>query len=80
MGAPAAGTGVEGAAAAAARQGLEATVDGARASLTGALDQAVTGMVPVGAALSLAPDPALPAALRLRAGELKPFARTGATS
>ncbi len=76
----AAATGVEGAAAAAARQGLEATVDGARASLTGALDQAVTGMVPVGAALSLAPDPALPAALRLRAGELKPFARTGATS
>lgn len=69
-------TGVDGAAAAAAHQGLEATVAQARAGLVDALTRAMASVVPAGAALSLAPDPALSAALRLRAGELKPFART----
>lgn len=74
----AAAAGVDGARAAAERLGLGPAVVGARRALSEALVETLERAIPAGAALALAPDPALAAALRLRAGELAPFTRYGA--
>ena len=50
-----------------------------KTSLTQALGGALAVLLPEGAAASLAPDPSLAAALRLRASELAPFAQPGGT-
>ncbi|WP_366180168.1 GTPase [Actinomyces timonensis] len=76
----AAAAGVEGSRAATDRLRLDDAVNSARASLTATLDAALARVAPPGTALSLAPDPALAAALRLRSGELTPFTRPGATA
>ncbi|VEG30148.1 GTPase domain-containing protein [Actinomyces howellii] len=75
----AAAAGIEGARASAERLGLGPAAQEARRALSEEMSQALAQMVPTGAAASLAPDPALAAALRLRAGELAPFTRYGAT-
>ncbi|RRD29747.1 GTPase domain-containing protein [Actinomyces bowdenii] len=72
--------GVEGAVSAARRLGLEAQVEEARSLLMEAVEEALTATVPPGAAASLAPASGFAAALRLRAGELKPFTRPGASA
>ena len=74
----AASCGVEGAADSARRLGLTERVAAARAALITALTGALRAAVPAGAALRLVPDPALAAALRLRAGELVPLVHPGA--
>ncbi|MDO4899043.1 GTPase [Actinomyces sp.] len=76
----AAAAGIEGARAAADRLGLGPVVADAKAALTQALIDVLAATVPAGAARALAPDPALAAALRLRAGELAPFTRPGASA
>lgn len=73
-------TGVAGARDAAERLGLGPALAEARSSLRQTLTTALAGVIPAGAAQSLAPDPALAAALRLRAGELIPFSRHGAVA
>ena len=50
-----------------------------RQVLTGGATGALAVLLPEGAAASLAPDPSLAAALRLRASELAPFAQPGGT-
>ncbi|MDO4243404.1 MAG: GTPase domain-containing protein [Actinomyces sp.] len=75
----AAAAGIEGARAAAERLGLGPAAHQARLALSQEMTGALAQMVPAGAAARLAPDPALAAALRLRAGELAPFTRYGAT-
>lgn len=72
--------GIEGAAKAARRLGLEVEAQEARSLLMEAVDEALTATVPPGAAASLAPASGFAAALRLRAGELKPFTRPGAAA
>ncbi len=75
----AAAAGVEGARGAAERLGLGQELERAQTSLTQALGGALAVLLPEGAAASLAPDPSLAAALRLRASELAPFAQPGGT-
>ncbi len=54
--------------------------DRARDSLAQVLEDTVRGLVPAGKATSMSPDPALAAALRLRAAELRPLTRPGETT
>ncbi|MBW3069666.1 ABC transporter [Actinomyces sp. 432] len=75
-----AAAGIEGSRAAAERLGLGPAISEARQALAQALTGVLSAVVPAGAARGLAPDPALAAALRLRAGELTPFTRPGATA
>lgn len=75
----AAAAGIEGVRAAAERLGLGPAAAQARQSLADVVTDALAQAVPAGSALALAPDPSLAAALRLRAGELAPFTRYGAT-
>lgn len=75
-----AAAGIEGSRAAAERLGLGQAIIEAKDSLTEVLTGVLDAAVPVGAARALAPDPALAAALRLRAGELAPFTRPGASA
>ena len=72
--------GVEGAMTAAGHRGLGPQAEAARQALSQALTDAVHAVVPAGAAASLAPDPGLAAALRLRSGELAPLVRPGAAA
>lgn len=76
----AAASGVEGAVGAVRRLGIESQWEEARSLLMEAVEEALTATVPPGAAASLAPAPGFAAALRLRAGELKPFTRPGAAA
>ncbi|WP_136313848.1 GTPase domain-containing protein [Actinomyces procaprae] len=76
----AAAAGIDGSRAAAERMGLGPATSQARDSLVRTLTDVLDAAVPVGAARALAPDPALAAALRLRAGELAPFTRPGASA
>lgn len=75
-----AAAGIDGVRAAANRLGLGQAVTDAKTSLAQTLTDVLAAAVPAGAARALAPDPALAAALRLRAGELAPFTRPGATA
>ncbi|MDU0348370.1 GTPase [Actinomyces sp. MRS3W] len=75
-----AAAGIEGARAAAARLGLGQAATDAKAALAQTLTDVLAAAVPAGAARRLAPAPSLAAALRLRAGELAPFTRPGATA
>ena len=76
----AAAVGVDGAVGAARNLGLAEAAVQARASLVQILAAELSTIVPAGAARSLAPAPSLAAALRLRAGELTPFTRPGAST
>ena len=76
----AAAVGVDGALEAARGLGLAEAVAQARDALVQTLAAELAAIVPAGAARGLAPDPALAAALRLRAGELSPFVRPGASA
>ena len=76
----AAAVGVDGAVGAARNLGLAEAAVQARASLVQILAAELSTIVPAGAARSLAPAPSLAAALRLRAGELVPFTRPGASA
>ena len=52
----------------------------ARGALVQIMAAELAAIVPAGAARALAPAPSLAAALRLRAGELTPFTRPGAST
>lgn len=69
--------GVEGAAEAARRLGYGTQLEAARALLADLIAEAMQTVIPVGAALSLIPDSAIAAALRLRSVELAPLVRPG---
>ena len=76
----AAAVGVDGAVEAARNLGLAEAAGQARSALVQTLTAELATIVPAGAARALAPAPSLAAALRLRAGELTPFTRPGASA
>ena len=76
----AAAVGVDGAVEAARKLDLAEAAGQARGALVQIMAAELAAIVPAGAARALAPAPSLAAALRLRAGELTPFTRPGAST